>query len=301
MIRTEALRAFVTVTEHGNIRDAAEILCRTQSAVSMTLKQLEAELGGPLFESDRKSKLTDLGAFVLDVVGPLLREHDRALELITGYAQGYSGRLRIAAVPSVAALILPAVLKTFVQARPEAEIDLYDTDSASVREMLLRGETDLGLASPAGEADGLRAIALFTDPLVFVCHAAHPLASEPRPLAWHQLTGERLILNETLSGLATPEFRTLAAQARLSVRNLTSLLAMVEADAGDTILPGLATRALPSGVITRPLADPACQRRVSLLVRDGRTPSPIAAAFIDMLCDALPDMAKRFGLRERWG
>ena len=110
-----------------------------------------------------------------------------------------------------------------------------------------------------------------------------------------------MILNETLSGLATPEFRTLAAQARLSVRNLTSLLAMVQADAGDTILPGLATRALPSGVVTRPLADPACQRRVSLLVRDGRTPSPIAAAFIDMLCDALPDMAKRFGLRERWG
>ncbi|AWZ21255.1 transcriptional regulator, LysR family protein [Roseovarius sp. TM1035] len=300
MIRTEALRAFVTVTEHGNIRDAAEILCRTQSAVSMTLKQLEAELGGPLFESDRKSKLTDLGTFVLDVVGPLLRDHDRALELITGYARGYSGRLRIAAVPSVAALILPAILKSFVEARPEAEIDLYDTDSASVREMLLRGDTDLGLASPAAEPDGLRAIPLFTDALVFVCNAAHPLAAETRPLAWHQLSGERLILNETLSALSTPEFKTLAARARLSVRNLTSLLAMVQADAGDTILPGLATRALPDGVVTRPLADAACLRRVSLLVRDGRTPSPVAAAFIDMLCDALPDMAQRFGLREPW-
>ncbi|WP_417729389.1 LysR family transcriptional regulator [Roseovarius sp.] len=298
MIRTEALRAFVTVTDHGNIRDAAEILCRTQSAVSMTLKQLEAELGGPLFESDRKSKLTELGAFVLDIVGPLLRDHDRALDLITGYARGYTGRLRIAAVPSVAALILPSILKDFVLARPEAEIDLFDTDSATVRHMLLRGDTDLGLASPATEPDGLRAIPLFTDPLVFVCNADHPLAALTRPLAWHQLTGERLILNETLSALAAPEFRSLAARSRLSVRNLTSLLAMIQADAGETILPGLATRALPQGVVTRALADPACTRRVSLLARDGRTPSPLAASFIDLLCDALPDMARRFDLRE---
>ncbi|WP_297767459.1 LysR family transcriptional regulator [uncultured Roseovarius sp.] len=296
MIRTEALRAFVTVSEHGNIRDAAEILCRTQSAVSMTLKQLEAELGGPLFESDRKNKMTDLGAFVLEMVGPLLRDHDRAIDLITGYARGYSGNLRIAAVPSVAALILPEMLKEFVQDRPDAEIDLFDTDSASVRRMLVRGHADLGIASPATEPDGLRAIPLFTDPLVFVCRADHPLAQEKTPLEWHHLNGVRLILNETLRGLESPEFRALSDAARLSVRNLTSLLAMVQADAGESILPGLATRALPEGVVTRPLADPACIRSVSLLSRDGRTHSPIAAAFVTQLCDTLPETANRFGL-----
>ena len=58
MIRLDALRALVAVAEHGNIKDAAEQLHRTTSALSMTLKQIEDRLGGPLFEADRKQTLT---------------------------------------------------------------------------------------------------------------------------------------------------------------------------------------------------------------------------------------------------
>ena len=54
MIRTEALRVFVTVAECGNLKDATDRLFRTQSALSMTLKQLEDQLGAPLFEKSTR-------------------------------------------------------------------------------------------------------------------------------------------------------------------------------------------------------------------------------------------------------
>ena len=62
-IKIEMLRNFVAVAELGNLNDAAERLGRTASAVSMSLKQLEDHLGAPLFETDRKNRLTALGQF----------------------------------------------------------------------------------------------------------------------------------------------------------------------------------------------------------------------------------------------
>ncbi|MFT5446017.1 MAG: DNA-binding transcriptional LysR family regulator [Gammaproteobacteria bacterium] len=64
-IKIEMLRCFVAVAQSGKLVDAAEKLGRTPSAVSMMLKQFEQHLGAPLFESERKNRLTALGAFAL--------------------------------------------------------------------------------------------------------------------------------------------------------------------------------------------------------------------------------------------
>jgi hypothetical protein len=98
MLRLEALRAFVEVAEHGNIKDASERLYRTPSALSMTLKQIEDRLGCPLFETDRKSTLTEMGRFLYDQSVVLLRDYDRAMERIAAQSKARSGRLRIASV-----------------------------------------------------------------------------------------------------------------------------------------------------------------------------------------------------------
>lgn len=68
MIQMQTLRVFVTVAECGNIRDAAKSIGRTDSAISMALKQLETELGADLFETDRKHTLTALGVEVHKLV-----------------------------------------------------------------------------------------------------------------------------------------------------------------------------------------------------------------------------------------
>lgn len=296
MIRTEALRVFVTVAECGNIRDAADRLFRTQSAISMTLKQVEDHLGAPLFESDRKSSLTELGRFAQGVATVLLRDHDTAINLIEGYAKGKSGCLRIASVPSVAALLIPELLRGFLASRPLVEVDLVDTDSADVRMLVETGQADIGIASASMPDDTLIYTPIFEDQLKLVCRADSDFARMAAPLDWSDLNGTPLILNETTKLIVTPEFKALASKAKLRVRNVTSLLAMVQAGVGVTLLPGLATVSLPPALIALSLDDPNCKRQVGLLQRAGRVQGPIVSEFQQHLVKSIGPLELQFGL-----
>lgn len=296
MLKLDLLRAFVTVTRHGRLKDAGEELGRTQSAVSMSLAQLEDQLGGRLFETDRKKELTDLGRFVRDLGDELLRENDRIQQLIADYARGQSGRLRIASVPSVAALILPGLLRDFMDSHHNAEVELTDSDSASVRSMVDQGHADLGIAGSAKTGQSLKKVALFEDRLHVVCRVGGPDAVTTGHLRWQDLSGDRLISNETLTAIDEPAARLLLTQSRLSARNVSSLFAMVEAGLGYTVLPGLATRHLGEGLIAVPMKGRGCDREISLLTPQGRTPSPLALAFQSFLLDNVPGMVATYRL-----
>ena len=216
----------------------------------------------------------DLGTHWLD-----LAEHVTGQHVSEVLADFRSGKLRIASVPSVAAMLMPRVLQGFLQRRPDVEVDLVDTDSTDVRLLVETGQVDLGIASLGGDAPGLVAEPMFRDPFLLVCRADSALLARGEVLDWPDLAGETLILNEAARGLSSPGFRALAAQARFSVRNVTSLIAMVQAGMGVTLLPGLATANLPGTLSARRLADPACLRSVGLFRREGRVQSPVAEAF----------------------
>ena len=79
MIKIETLRCFVAVAQSGNLADAALKLGRSTAAVSMKLKQLETHLDGRLFEAERKSVLTALGAFTLEEAIRELSHFDRTV------------------------------------------------------------------------------------------------------------------------------------------------------------------------------------------------------------------------------
>ena len=295
MLRLEALRVFVEVAEHGNIKDASDKLLRTTSALSMTLKQIEDRLGCPLFETDRKSSLTEMGRFLYEQAVVLVRDFDRAMERIEAQAKGRSGRLRIASVPSVATLVLPAFLGGFLAQRPDLEIDLVDTDSTDVRRLVEAGQVDLGVAGLAPDTPGIGWEPVFRDPFRLVCRADSPLAGFGAPLGWEDIAGP-LILNEAARGLTAPGFQRLAGAARFSVRNVASLLAMVQAGMGVTLLPALATTALPAGLVARALQDPACVRSVGLCWREGRVPSPVLRQVRAGLAAAARTQAAALGL-----
>ena len=87
-IKLEHLRVFVTVAESGTLADAGNRIGRTPAAISMTLNQIEDELGGPLFEGERKARLTHLGQFVLARAQRAVTEHLAAVTDIKRFARG---------------------------------------------------------------------------------------------------------------------------------------------------------------------------------------------------------------------
>ncbi|WP_191629066.1 LysR family transcriptional regulator [Pandoraea terrae] len=289
MIKLEALRTFVTVAEVGGIKGASERLNRTVSAVSMTLTQLENELSAALFEQDRKSHLTDLGQFVKETATLLIRDYDRAVDLIKAYANGRTGKLRIASVPSVATHLLPSLLKDFVVRHANIDVELTDTDTSQVIRLVETAQADFGICSPLPGTTSVAFKHLFRDKFRLVCAEDDPLVQLGRPLRWDDLATTNLILNESSRSLNNASYAEVASNARLTVRNISSLTAMVGAGLGVTLLPALSCSTLPKNVVSLAFADDiVCWRDVGIVQRPNSIESPLTRVFCTHLEEQLP-------------
>lgn len=291
MIKIEMLRCFVAVANSGNLSDAGDRLGRTPSAVSMMLRQFEDHLGEPLFESDRKSRLTALGAFVLRQSVRELEHFNRTTAAIESFARSESGSVRIAAVPSVAEAILPHVVQAFLRAHPGVNIDIQDMDSAAVIRELNRERVDIGIATDVGAGADINRSALFSDAFGVVCRADHPLAGCPSPLEWNALDASSFIANGLCGHIENESFQRVFAGSNLMVRNTTSLLALVRAGVGVTVLPRLVVGREERELAFLNVADPAARRQIDLLRRTRNSPSPATRSFEQAIRRTVEDVA----------
>jgi len=282
-IKIDMLRCFTAVAESGNLADAADKLGRTPSAVSMMLKQFEEHLEAPLFESERKSRLTALGTFTLDQARRELDHFERSISAIQNFAHARSGFVRIAAVPSVAEAILPVVVKDYLQQHPGVQIDIRDMDSAAVLRELERERVDLGLATGANAGADINREELFSDVFGVVCRPDHPLADNDRLLDWSALESLPFIANGICRLITDEHFQRILAASKLMVRNTTSLLALVRAGVGVTVLPRLAIDQASARLSFLSVADITAIRRIDILRAAHIAPSPATQAFEDAI------------------
>jgi DNA-binding transcriptional LysR family regulator len=296
------MRVFAVVAETGSIRLAAERLGRTPSAVSEKLKQFEQEVGAPLFESGRKSRLTAVGSFVQGQVRDLLSHVDRKLATLQAYSHNAIGRIDIAVVPSIATTILPGAIGRFRSQWPAVEITARDADSRSVADMVQSGTVELGIASMAAERRAIRFTPLFDEPLGIVCRRDDPLyaamADDDRPRSlrnWSALSGRTFLTNAIFdtSRIALPPH---PGHAPIVIYNVLSLLALVRANIGITILPRLTVTGLQPDIGFIPIEEPDARRTVGVITRAEEMLSPAAAAFLRIVQQQLGDIAGTFAL-----
>ena len=293
MIKLEALRVFATVAEHGNIKDAADHLGRTPSAVSMALKQLEEEIGARLFSSDRKNSLTALGEFLLTTSRSQISGFDKSVAAIQAFAQGRLGELTLASVPSVAVNLLPEILSGFTADHPGVEIELFDIDSKSVVDMVCAGKAEIGIAGRPADLDQVSFDPIFRDRFKVICRSDSRLATRTAPVSWGDLGDQNLIVNGASESIAVPDYRLLADRAWMKVQNTSSLFAMTLAGLGVTLLPSLATTVMPAGIVALDLADPSTTREVGIVRSSHQASSPAASEFLEHLGAVLPGLVSK--------
>ncbi|MEZ5738210.1 MAG: LysR family transcriptional regulator [Burkholderiaceae bacterium] len=290
-IKLEQLRIFVIVAESGNIRDAAIRLDKTPSAISMSLKHTEDRIGSPLFERDRKNALTPLGRYAYDTARHQIAGFDRAIQGILAYAGNAIGRVTVGCVSSVASRALPRLLQRFIDAHPRIELDVRDADSLAVEALVESEQVDLGIGLPPTRHEPVNFRPLYAERYYLYCRTDDPLALLGRPVKWADIRDKALILNAGSQGIDNPEHRQLAARSRLFVRNLTSLLALVQAGTGVTVLPALDAVVHGPQVVGLPLADPLARQVIGLLTRQGAAQAPAVRAFDDLVIEMLGDPA----------
>jgi DNA-binding transcriptional LysR family regulator len=178
------LRYFVAVAEELHFRRAAERLHIAQPPLSRQIRDLEREVGTPLFERvPRGVELTPAGLAFLPEARLTLAQAERAQRTAQRAARGEIGRLRVGFVEAATYFgVLPDVLGFFRAHLPDIGLSLFEMDSLQQAEALREGRIDLGiLDSPPPDADRwLRTEAVYTDPLVAAVPHTHRLADRAR-------------------------------------------------------------------------------------------------------------------------
>ncbi|WP_343565217.1 LysR family transcriptional regulator [Kiloniella sp. b19] len=267
-IKIEMLRYFCTVAQTGNLAEAADRLGRTQSAVSMTLKQLENHLGKKLFEHERKNQLSPLGEQIFELALKQVRQFDQTIQNIEAAAEAGHGFIRIVSVPSVAALLFPSVLEHMTQSYPGLKVELRDTDTQQVLDALSEGKADIGIASGCHPLNGVRTIPLFQDHFGLVCSASHPLITQSELPSISDVIPESFVRNALCNLIKTPDFLNIIENANVTIHNTHSLITMVRTGNWTTVLPQMVARFIPETTAFRPISDLPDKREVYLYIRE---------------------------------
>lgn len=283
MIKLEALRCFCTVAQTGNLADAAARLGRTQSALSMTLKQLEEHLGGRLFENERKNRLSLLGQNVLPLAQSQIRQYDLSVDSIETLARSPQGLLRIASIPSASGLALPFAIETMSSRYPELSIELRDMDTAAVVDTLVEGQADIGVVSGRHHLTGFKEDLLFEDRFGLLTSAEHPLAQQTSNPTVDQVFDARFVRNALCDLIENANVQAALPTAKVTVHNTQSLIAMARSGAWVTLLPETVARVSPSDLAFRTVDGLNDRRIVSVLVRERSPVSDLAFTFASIL------------------
>lgn len=172
------VRVFLALCEHKTLTRAAEALNTVQPALSRTLKELEDEIGTPLFDRSSKGlRLTPEGKGLREHLAAGMAQIEQGVRFASG--QRKSETVAIGILPNVARRLVPEAVARFKAQHPEVAVRLY---SSSVRELVAKmreGEVDF-LASRMLSLETQPGIVfehLYDEPLIFVAQSHHPLSA----------------------------------------------------------------------------------------------------------------------------
>ena len=283
------LRYLTALAEERHFGRAAALCHVTQPALSMQIRELEAELDLTLVERGR-------GGVALTADGEALAERARTLTAgvrdLEDFARERRGvrsrRLVLGLIPTIAPYLLPRLLPVLEAVIPELDLKIRETQTAILMSELAAGELDAVIAALPLEGEGLQTITLFEDPFLLASPVEAPvMAGDPR-----DLPVERLLLLEeghclrqqALGACAISDLSTFGATS------LTTLLLLVAHGQGVTLLPQMAAAEItdPRIALGRfPAPEPS--RTVAMAWRSGSPRSRLLKGLAARLIEAHHD------------
>lgn len=271
IVELRHLRYFVAVAEQGNVSRAARKLFIAQPPLSQQLKQLEDEVGTPLFTRlPRGMQLTAAGESLLeDARAILARAQQAPLRARERHGQAV---LRLGLVPSAMQSLLPGLLRAVEQAGWEVQIEAREMISSRQQQALRQGELELGFARPGNQdADALE-VASIEDPYCLAVPPSHALASGDEPLDLQAAARLPFVgfaryqdadyFDRTVALCAEAGFTPLI---RHEAGQLVNVLALVACGLGVAIVPSSFATLYRGQVVFRPLQAARHSSRLAVL------------------------------------
>jgi DNA-binding transcriptional LysR family regulator len=237
------LRTFKAVADAGSFTQAASRIHLTQAAVSVHMRQLEEELGAPLFlRVNKKLYLTETGRALLGHAETIIRAHDEAKADLAAIGGPSRGRLRLGvASTAITAHPLPEILSEIKRKYALLDLSVVGGTSERIIEQILAGGIDAGLVSLPVEASDVLTETLRSDRLIAAMSPQDKLARS-RVVTAEELSSEPLILGEKGGNTRRLidlffEKHKLEPKIVMELQRTEAIIKMVELGFGVTILP----------------------------------------------------------------
>lgn len=288
-ITLRQFRIFEAVATHLSITKAAKELHLSQPAVSMQVKQMEEQVGLPLYEQiGRKIYLTEAGDEIFHysrLIGQLLKEASDVVDELKGTNRG---RLSIA-VASTANYFIPSLLGIFHDRFPDVTVTLDVTNKETLIQQLVDNVVDLVvMGSPPDDLD-LEAGVMMENPLVVIATPQHPLAKE-KNIPLKRLETETFLTREPGSGtrMAIEKFfndHGVSLKTGMEIANNEAIKQSVQAGLGLGLLSRntLDMELALNRLVILDVEDFPINRHWYVMHRKGKRLSPIAREFKEFL------------------
>lgn len=268
------LRYFIAVAETGSLSRAAEKLFIAQPPLSVQIRQLEDEMGTPLFVRHPKGvRLTAAGEALMPEARALLDRAGHLKDRLQG--DGASGVLALGYVPSASSTVLPALVRALRAAHPALRIELREMISSAQTEALVAGHLDAGIARSPARHPRVVAQAQMDDPFCLASPAAEPPALR-NAVDLRALAEQDFVAFTRHRGPAYfDQSIHLCARAGFSPRihyeasTVHGVLDLVAAGLGHALVPQSAVLLGRTGVAFRRIRSPAQDQVLALLRRKG--------------------------------
>ena len=242
------LQYLVALADTQHFGRAARRCHITQSTLSAGVRDLEAALGTPVAErSNRHVLITPAGAQIAGRARALLRDAEEIMQVARSGRSPMTGELRLGVIPTIGPFLLPRVLPALRERFPQLTIYLREEQTAALLARLQDGELDVALIALPYDTADLALDVIGEDEFLFACHRTHALAGADA-VSLDALEGEQLMLLEEghclrghaldVCGLGDTQ-----ARAQFEASSLHTLVQMVAAGIGVTLVPRLAVDA----------------------------------------------------------
>lgn len=286
------LRAFATLAETGSFSETARRLNLTQSAISHSIRALEADVGCRVLDRLGKTAvLTEAGEALLARTGRILAEMADARAELARLGKWGQARLRLGASTTATQHILPRVLEALRKEFAKCAITIEPGDTPEMIEALRAHRIDLAVNLEPKRGESIDFRPLFTDELQFIVGAAHPWARAGR-VAREEIARQHYILYKRrsyTSAMIEEYFRAeeIVLFSQLDMGNMEAIKELVKLGLGVSILaPWTAKKELDEGsLVALPLGKRKLRRRWGILFWRGRRMSLVEESFIG-LCKA---------------
>lgn len=299
MISVKDLHYLVVLSQTQHFGKAAEICHVSQPTLSGQIKKLEQSLGARLIEASKpKLLLTPLGQQVVDKATSVLTQVEDIESLAGQHQDPFSGKLKLALIPSVAAYILPYLTQQVREQLPNLRIELVELQTHKLLEQLHAGTIDAGLLALPKPIPGLRSLDMWVEDFVLAVPSQHEWVGRDY-VSSDEIASQRLLILEDGHCLSDQTRRLCGLSEgnnQFKGTSLETLRHMVRMGYGVTLIPKLTQLMWQEqgdvGIAFIPINNPVPGRQLGLMGRSGSALWPVIDKLNSLAQQSLPQQVE---------